>query len=65
MITPTRSTVFKSGKTEISTNIPGFKWPTPEEKIDGLLSAGLIDTAEAERLRAAIRAIPTTEVRHG
>lgn len=47
-------TVYRStdGKIEISTNIPGFKWPTQAEKIDGLLSAGLIDQAEAERLRA-------------
>lgn len=49
-------TVYKSsdGKTEISTNILGFKWPTPEEKIAGLLASGLIDEAEAERLRAAL-----------
>jgi hypothetical protein len=41
----------KGGKVEISTNIPGFKWPTRLEKIEGLLSLGLIDEAEAERLR--------------
>jgi hypothetical protein len=46
--------VFRSpdGKIEITTNVPGFRWPTREEKIAGLLSAGLIDEAEAERLRA-------------
>jgi hypothetical protein len=47
-------TVYRSkdGDVEISTNIEGFKWPTREEKIAGLLSAGLIDQAEADRLRA-------------
>lgn len=45
--------VYRSKDLEISTNIPGFKWPTRDEKIDGLLSAGLIDQAEADRLRAA------------
>ncbi len=46
-------TVFRSrdGRVEISTNIPGFKWPSREEKIAGLLSVGLIDEIEAERLR--------------
>ncbi len=47
--------VYRSGdgKTLISTNIDGFKWPTRAEKIAGLLSAGLIDQAEADRLTAA------------
>ena len=45
----------KDGTVSISTNIPGFRWPAPEEKIGGLLSAGLIDEAEAERLRAALK----------
>jgi hypothetical protein len=45
--------VYRSNGMEISTNIPGFKWPTRDEKIDGLLSAGLIDQAEADRLRAS------------
>lgn len=44
-------TVYRSKTLEVSTNIPGFRWPTREEKIDGLLSAGLIDEAEAKRLR--------------
>lgn len=44
--------VYRSKGVEVSTNIPGFKWPTPAEKIDGLLSAGLIDEAEANRLRS-------------
>lgn len=42
----------RDGKVEISTNIPGFRWPTRDEKIVGLLSAGLIEQAEADRLRA-------------
>lgn len=41
----------KDGKTEISTNIEGFDWPSKSEKIDGLLESGLIDEAEAKRLR--------------
>jgi len=50
-------TVFRSkdGSVEISTNIEGFRWPTRDEKIDGLLSAGLIDQVEADRLRAITR----------
>ncbi|PTQ64471.1 hypothetical protein C8J45_103321 [Sphingomonas sp. PP-CE-3G-477] len=44
----------RDGKTSISTNIDGFKWPTPAEKIAGLLSAGLIDQAEADRLTARL-----------
>jgi hypothetical protein len=44
--------VFRTKNVEISTNIPGFKWPTREEKIAGLLEQGLIDEAEATRLRA-------------
>lgn len=43
----------KDGGLEITTNIEEFKWPTRDEKIDGLLSAGLIDAAEGERLRGA------------
>lgn len=43
--------VYRSKGIEISTDIPGFKWPSPEEKIAGLLSAGLIDQEEADRLR--------------
>jgi hypothetical protein len=43
-------TIYRSKGMEISTNIPGFKWPTREEKIAGLLECGLIDEAEAERL---------------
>ena len=54
--------VYRStdGKVSISTNMPGFKWPTRDEKIDGLLSCGLIDQAEADRLRH-----PTTDSRRG
>lgn len=45
--------VYRSKGIEISTNIPGFAWPkSRDEKIDGLLAAGLIDEAEASRLRA-------------
>jgi hypothetical protein len=44
--------IHKSRGLEISTNIDGFKWPTRDEKIAGLLSAGLIDQAEADRLSA-------------
>jgi hypothetical protein len=40
----------RDGKTSISTNIDGFNWPTRAEKIAGLLSAGLIDQDEADRL---------------
>lgn len=55
-------TVYRSrdGKVEISTNIEGFRWPTQAEKIDGLLSAGLIDEDEAQRLRAPL-ATPSQE----
>lgn len=47
-------TIYKSKRLEITTNIPGFRRPTPAERIDGLLSAGLIDEAEAARLRATL-----------
>ena len=40
----------RDGKVQISTNIPGFHWPTREEKIAGLLECGLIDEADADRL---------------
>jgi hypothetical protein len=42
----------KDGKMSISTNIPGHRWPTRDEKIDALLETGLIDQAEADRLRS-------------
>ena len=45
----------RDGKTSISTNVDGFKWPTPAEKIAGLLSAGMIDQAEADRLTATLK----------
>lgn len=44
--------VHRSKGLTISTNIAGFKWPSPAEQIDGLLDAGLIDEAEAARLHA-------------
>lgn len=44
--------IYRGSNMEVSTNIPGFKWPTRSEKIAGLLSAGLIDQAEADRLSA-------------
>lgn len=55
-------TIFRSQDMEISRNVEGFKWPTLEEKIAGLLDAGLIDQAEADRLRAkfAARLSPAT-----
>lgn len=40
----------KDGKLEITTNIPGFRRLTRDEKIAGLLEAGLIDEAQAVRL---------------
>lgn len=42
----------RNGETSISTNIDGFKWPTRAEKIAELLSTGLIDQTEADRLTA-------------
>ena len=51
-------TVYRSAGVEISTNIEGFKWPSTAEKIEGLLSAGLIDEVEAERLR--VKFLPST-----
>ena len=53
-----RRVVYRSTNMEISTNIPGFKWPTAEEKIAGLLSCALIDQAEADRLRATLSPRP-------
>jgi hypothetical protein len=50
--------VYRSRGMEVSTNIKGFRWPTPEEKTSGLLSAGVIDQAEADRLRAALSPSP-------
>jgi type III secretory pathway component EscV len=47
--------VYRSDNIEISTNIPGFRWPTRDEKIDALLKMGMIDEAEADRLRAALQ----------
>lgn len=49
----------KNGKVSISSNVKGFRWPTREEKIAGLLECGMIDQAEADRLRA-LAPTPTT-----